>query len=171
MTTIGMQVVQIVARANGARKALTLALLLLVCASATAQASGGAPLRTPKGTPRATSESSYNRALALSEAGRFSAAEAAYRKTIDLNPKLAEAWNGLGHALKKQRRFEQALSAYDEALRLRPNFPLAMEYLGELYVETGQLSKARELERRLRPIDTQHADLLALAIAKGPSDW
>jgi Flp pilus assembly protein TadD len=152
---------------------MALALSLGLVASA-ALASGGKPMptREAKGTPHATKESIYNQGLALAQAGDFAAAEVKYRQAIKLDPSMPEAWNGLGHALKKQHQYKEALAAYDRALALRPNFPLAMEYLGELYVETGQLDKARALEQQLRSQDqTEHADQLALAISSRASGW
>jgi Flp pilus assembly protein TadD len=150
-----------------------LALLLTLTLSSAALAAGGDPLPepTPKGTPHATSQSVYNQGLALADAGDFASAEGAYRRAIALDPKLAEAWNGLGHSLKKQKRFPEALAAYDQALELRPDFPLAMQYLGELYVEMGQLDKARDLLAKLRPVDQKNADKLAMAIHAGSATW
>src|SRR5262245_56326145 len=120
-------------------------LIIAATLSTVALASGSDPLPTPAGTPGANAESLFNQGLALATAGDFPGAETAYRRALALNPKLPEAWNGLGHALKKQKRFEESLAAYDHALQLRPNFPLAMQYLGELYVEMGAMDKAGEL--------------------------
>ena len=152
---------------------LAIAILLSIGFSTIAHANDSNPLPepTPNGTRHASAESLYNRGLALSKTGDFAGAEAAYRQATTLNGKLPEAWNGLGHALKKQKRYTEALAAYDKALRLRPNFALAMQYLGELYVETGEIEKARELVRRLRPIDRQNADQLELAIFVRSSSW
>src|SRR5262249_50321704 len=149
------------------------AIFLSLGLSTFAYASGSDPLPEPKphGTPQASPESLYNRGLALANAGDFAGAEAAYRQALNLNGTLPEAWNGLGHALKKQKRFQEALGAYDQALHLRPDYPLAMQYLGELYVETGELDKARDLLRRLRSIDEKNAHKLATAILAGSTSW
>jgi tetratricopeptide (TPR) repeat protein len=148
-------------------------MLLSVCLATMAQASGGNPLPEPKPelTPGTSPEAIYNRGLARANAGDFVAAEAAYREALRLNDKLPEAWNGLGHALKKQQRYKEALAAYQKALRLRPDFPLAMQYLGELYVQTGQIDKARDLLRRLRQLDQENAYKLEIAINSGSTNW
>lgn len=153
------------------RVLLTVALCL--CLTTAALAAGGDPLPEPtrKGTPHVTGISDYNKGLALADAGDFIGAEKAYRQAIALDPTLPEAWNGLGHSLKKQKRFDESLAAYDKALELRPDFPLAMQYLGELYVETGQLDKARALLVKLRPIDEENANKLAEAIMVGSAKW
>jgi len=155
----------------------TFVLAIGVCLTASVCfASGGKPLPTrPPKTPQATSQKSaeqvYNDGLALAGRGDFITAEVRYREAIKLNPKLPEAWNGLGHALKMQRRFDEAVVAYNQALELRPDFPLAMEYLGELYVATGEFDKARDLLSRLQMVDNRHADELALAIKNGSAGW
>jgi Flp pilus assembly protein TadD len=155
------------------RTLTTLTSALVLFGGATmARAAGGDPLPAPtsKRTP-AAAEAVYNRGLALAGAGDFAAAERQYREAIGLNPRLAEAWNGLGHSLKKQKRFDESLAAYGEALRLRPDFPLAMQYLGELYVDMGRMAEARELLVKLRPLDEQNADKLAEAIFVGSAKW
>ena len=152
-------------------KAISIAILLALTFSTAALAAGGDPLPepTPKGTPGASAVSVYNRGLALANSGDFLGAEAAYRQAIALDPTLPEAWNGLGHSLKKQKRYQESLAAYDKALQLRPDFPLAMQYLGELYVAMGQLDKAQDLLAKLRPIDEENANKLAAVIWDGDS--
>jgi tetratricopeptide (TPR) repeat protein len=132
---------------------------------------GGDPLPepSPKGTPSAVSV--YNHGLRLADNGDYLGAEASYRQAIALDATLPEAWNGLGHSLKKQKRFPESLAAYDEALRLRPDFPLALQYLGELYVETGQIGKARQVLAKLMRIDRAHAKTLDAAIDAGSAAW
>ena len=82
------------------------------------------------------------------------------------DPALPEPWNGLGYALRQQRRWDEAVNAYREALRLRPSYPQALEYLGHAYVEMGRLDDARAVLVRLRPLDSREADELAGAIAR-----
>jgi tetratricopeptide (TPR) repeat protein len=63
-----------------------------------------------------------------------------------------------------QRRYDGALLAYDEALKLRPDYPKALEYLGETYVELGRLDDARNVLARLEKLDGSLADRLAKSI-------
>jgi tetratricopeptide (TPR) repeat protein len=150
---------------------LKLSLTLILLLPTTVFAAGGDPLPepSPKGTPSAVSV--YNRGLRLAEGGDFLGAETAYRQAIALDTTLPEAWNGLGHSLKKQKRYPESLAAYDEALRLRPDFPLALQYLGELYVETGQIGKARQILAKLMRLDHAHARTLDAAIDSGTGAW
>jgi Flp pilus assembly protein TadD len=62
-------------------------------------------------------------------------------------------WNNLmGYSLRKQPTpdFAGAERFYDEALRIDPKHRGALEYSGELYLQTGNLEKA---EQRLAALD------------------
>jgi hypothetical protein len=56
----------------------------------------------------------------------------------------ADVYNLIGFSLRKIVDYTQAYTFYRKALELDPEHKGALEYLGELYVETGQLDKARE---------------------------
>lgn len=56
----------------------------------------------------------------------------------------ADVYNLLGFTLRKTGDFQTALTYYTRALDLDPGHLGAHEYLGELYVETNDLPKARE---------------------------
>ena len=56
----------------------------------------------------------------------------------------ADVYNLLGYTLRKTGDFKTSLTYYTKALELQPDHKAAREYLGELYVETGTLDKAKE---------------------------
>ena len=56
----------------------------------------------------------------------------------------ADVYNLMGFALRKTGDSKQAYTFYRKALDFDPEHKGALEYLGELYVETGQVEKARE---------------------------
>ena len=56
----------------------------------------------------------------------------------------ADVYNLLGFTLRKTGDFKTSLTYYTKALELQPDHKAAREYLGELYVETGNLEKAKE---------------------------
>jgi cytochrome c-type biogenesis protein CcmH/NrfG len=56
----------------------------------------------------------------------------------------ADVYNLLGFTLRKTGDFKTSLTYYTKALELQPDHKAAREYLGELYVETGNMEKARE---------------------------
>jgi cytochrome c-type biogenesis protein CcmH/NrfG len=56
----------------------------------------------------------------------------------------ADVYNLLGFTLRKTGDFKTSLTYYTKALELQPDHKAAHEYLGELYVETGNMEKAKE---------------------------
>jgi cytochrome c-type biogenesis protein CcmH/NrfG len=56
----------------------------------------------------------------------------------------ADVYNLLGFTLRKTGDFKTSLTYYTKALELQPDHKAAREYLGELYVETGNMDKAKE---------------------------
>jgi Flp pilus assembly protein TadD len=126
------------------------------------------PAPVPPSTPAgSTAEDELNRGLRARAAKDYTSAEAAFRRALARRPTYAEAWNGLGYALRQQGKYPESLQAYHEALRLRPDFPEALEYLGEAYVKLGRLDDARRTLDRLKPLDAARARELAEAIDKG----
>jgi Flp pilus assembly protein TadD len=55
-----------------------------------------------------------------------------------------DVYNLLGFTLRKTGDYKTALTYYTKALELKPDHKAAREYLGELYVETGDMDKAKE---------------------------
>jgi len=138
-------------------------LLLLPAVAARADMT---PTPPPSGLPPAA-EQQYVRGVAATRAKEWSVAAAAFTRAIELKPGYAEAWNGLGYALRNQGKYAESLKAYGEALRLRPDYPDALEYLGEAYVKMGRLDDARRVLERLRPLDPGRARELSEAIGRG----
>ena len=61
----------------------------------------------------------------------------------------ADAYNLLGYTHRKLKRYEVAEDYYQRALALDPDHRGAMEYLGELYVETQRRDEANAMLSRL----------------------
>jgi tetratricopeptide (TPR) repeat protein len=66
-----------------------------------------------------------------------------FQAATNLDPKYHEAWNMLGFCLRKTGETQKALQAYWECLRLKPDYAPAHEYLGEAYLEQGNIEKAQ----------------------------
>lgn len=64
-------------------------------------------------------------------------------------PNNADINNLLGFSYRKLGEYNKANRYYQKALRIDPKHRGALEYLGELYVETNQLSKAKQQLARL----------------------
>src|SRR5262245_50302237 len=74
----------------------------------------------------------------------FKAAIVELNGMIDNGVQHADVYNLLGFSLRKSGDHKQAYTYYRKALDFEPEHKAALEYLGELYVETGQLDKAKE---------------------------
>jgi Flp pilus assembly protein TadD len=80
----------------------------------------------------------------------------------------ADVYNLMGFSLRKTGDQKQAYTFYRKALDFDPNHKGALEYLGELYVETGQIDKAREniaLLKKLCPAGCEELADLEEAVA------
>jgi tetratricopeptide (TPR) repeat protein len=60
--------------------------------------------------------------------------------------------NYLGYSHRKQGRVEVGLGYYEEALKANPDYTLAREYMGEAYIQLGDVASAQaqlsEIEKR-----------------------
>ena len=84
----------------------------------------------------------------------------------------ADVYNLMGFSLRKMGEYKQAYTFYRKALDFDPEHKGALEYLGELYVETGQVEKAREnvvLLKKLCPSGCEELADLEKAIAAAPT--
>lgn len=82
----------------------------------------------------------------------FKAAVADLNGMIDQGVQHADVYNLLGFSLRKSGDRKTALTYYHKALDFDPDHKGALEYLGELYVETGDLPKARANVARLEKL-------------------
>jgi tetratricopeptide (TPR) repeat protein len=159
------------------RATLVFALALLALAPGRlAWANDSGPLPVPRPSvpasppapavpPSKTAEDHYEQGRLYAQHRVWDKAEGAYREAVKLRARFPEAWNGLGYALRHQKKYDESIRAYDEALKLRPNYAEALEYLGEAYVQMGRLADAQAVLERLRPLDPKEAEELAKAIA------
>ena len=87
---------------------------------------------------------------------------------MDQGVQHADVYNLMGFSLRKTGDYTYALTYYKKALDYDADHKGAHEYLGELYVETGQLPKAREhlaILEKLCPEGCEEREDLAKAIA------
>lgn len=85
----------------------------------------------------------------------------------------ADVYNLLGFSLRKTGDYRTALTYYQKALDFDPKHLGALEYLGELYVETKQLEKAKaQLAKlvELCPRGCEEREDLEKAIAGAKAD-
>ncbi|MEE9335432.1 MAG: tetratricopeptide repeat protein [Granulosicoccaceae bacterium] len=83
--------------------------------------------------------------------------------------KNADAWNLLGYSNRKLGKYKKANKAYRKALKYNPAHKGALEYQGELFIETKQFDKARANRATLAalcPIGCEELSLLDEALAQ-----
>ena len=119
------------------RSILTLALCLTLSAGQALAVTGG-------GDSGSARNPDYAQAVKLFEAGDYAGAIPLLRKSVASDSSNADAYNLLGFSHRKLGQVEAALAHYGKALALEPKHRGANEYLGELYLELGDLDKARE---------------------------
>jgi len=90
----------------------------------------------------------------------FKAAIADLMALVDNGVQHADVYNLLGFSLRKSGDLKQAYTYYRKALEFDPDHKGALEYLGELYVETGDLPKAREHLAKLQKLCPQSCEEL-----------
>lgn len=96
-------------------------------------------------------------------------------RMVDAGVQHADVYNLLGFSLRKSGDQKAASTYYRKALDFDPNHKGALEYQGELYVETGEFAKARinlaALEK-LCPSGCEEREDLEKALARrpGPTD-
>jgi Flp pilus assembly protein TadD len=95
------------------------------------------------------------------EAKDYKGAIALLSPILKADAKNADAHNLMGYSLRKSGDFTQSLAHYRKALDLDPKHKGALEYLGELYVQTGHMDKAREIAARLKSLCPRGCEELA----------
>ena len=121
--------------------------LTLLAAAAIAVASGSALAAGGGGDDDEASsrvDPNYTTAVEKIEAGDYEAAIPLLQSVAEKDPDNADAFNYLGYANRKLQRYAVALEHYQRALSLDSRHRGAHEYVGELYLETGNLEKAEE---------------------------
>jgi tetratricopeptide (TPR) repeat protein len=75
----------------------------------------------------------------------YATARAKFEEATKSDPKLSQAWNGLGYSSRKLGNYKAALAAYDKALELRSgDYPEATEYRGEAYLGLNRIEDAKQ---------------------------
>ena len=158
-----------------ARRLLMTATILSLLAATVMAGPAMAADDEPIAPPPTTDDKKEGKALQdirdLIEQGQFAPALTRLDAYTSHTPEDANGWNLRGYAARKLGRFKVAKTHYDQALAIDPNHKGALEYLGELYVQTGQLDEARRLLANLNRLCPngceQTEDLAAFISGKG----
>lgn len=125
--------------------ALALSAILSTTPLALAVDSGGS-------SPTVSVSASLQDARGQIKRQRWADAIATLRVVLEAEPNNADANNLMGYSLRKSGQMKRAEGFYLKALKLSPQHKGANEYLGELYVETGNLTKAKARLQALEAI-------------------
>ena len=129
-----------------------LAFVLSVGLVSAAMAAGS----TSKSTPRKASN--YELGVKAVKAANYGKAIKLLKKEVAKDSRNADAWNYLGFSQRKLKKFDQAMTAYRKALAIDPEHRGANEYLGELFLQTGDLAKAKDRLKKLDDVCTFGCD-------------
>ena len=118
----------------------------------------------------AAAPSAYEDAKATVDSGNYTAALPMLAALTQSDPQNANAWNLLGFSHRKLGHLDDAAEAYAVALKINPEHRGALEYQGEMYVETGNLEAARANLAKLKRLCgdcEEHEDLAKALRAAG----
>lgn len=110
--------------------------------------------------PQRSAADWFNLAFLLESADQMNEAEPAFRRALDLDPKLDRAWYGLGLALIRQQRFDEAVVALKRNTELQPMSPFGWYQLARVYFDRHEPDEARKIIRRLRGFEPKVATQL-----------
>ena len=148
-----------------ARLAAALVPLALVAPlAAFAEASGTTASTAP------AAQSGYAEAKAAVDAGRYPEALKLLAAVLKAEPRNADALNLMGYSNRKMNRMAEAARWYDAALKANPKHLGALEYQGEMFVDTGDYTSARANLNRLATLCgkcDEYNDLRAALMAAG----
>ena len=99
----------------------------------------------------------FNLAFLLEGAGRPEDAEPAFRRALELDPKLDRAWYGLALVLIRMDRGDEALAALKRNTELQPMSPYGWYQLARLHADRHDTEAARRIIRHLKDFEPQVA--------------
>lgn len=97
----------------------------------------------------------YLRASRQIEREQLSRALLLLQRSVRANPRLAYAYNDIGHIYAGQGQIEQAQAAYRQAIAADPTFAIAYNNLGWVDLEGGQIEPARRAFERAIALDPE----------------
>ena len=116
----------------------------LILALVTATAVWG--MDTPKPEPKEPKDPALEQARAAIEKQDWTRAQGVLREAVARNPQAADYHNLYAYSMRKgaNPQMDLVFRHYNEALRLEPKHRAAHEYIGEAYLMSGNVPKARE---------------------------
>ena len=128
--------------------ALALALPFFFAPESTRAASIGNVVSSSDGSVPKSADFKAGETAAMG--GNFEVAVGHFTKAVNTDPTNADAYNMLGFSHRKLGNVNLAFENYKAALEINPDHRGANEYIGELYLELGDLASA---EKHLKVLD------------------
>ncbi len=98
----------------------------------------------------------YNLGLVYTQVGKMTSAENAYRRAVELDPELLEAWVNLAGTLLLQWRFEECLEASERAAALADDLPVVHFNMGQAHLYLGESDKVVLCNRKVLELEPNH---------------
>lgn len=109
---------------------------------------------------RETPESWFNCGNLLADLERPAEAEQAYRRALELDPKLYRAATNIANLLASLQRTDEAIEFHRRAIAAAPDNLPSMRALARLLYERGDWRAAEDLYRQAHALAPRHADTL-----------
>lgn len=145
---------------------MKLSIVLLLCCSQWLWAAGGGGGGVAKASVDSQAELAAVESLIKAE--QYPAAELKLQLLRQKSADNADVWNWSGYVARKTGRLDEAFAYYDRALKLDLRHLGAHEYLGEAYLQAGQLEQAEGQLAQLKAIcgQCEQAEDLAASIRR-----
>lgn len=99
----------------------------------------------------------FNLAFLLEVTGRIDEAEGAFRRVLEIDPKLDRAWYGLGLVLIRQQRFDDAVAALKRNTELQPMSPYGWYQLARVQFDRHEPEEVRKIISHLKGFEPKVA--------------
>lgn len=124
--------------------ALAAVAILAAPVAVSAMGSGGGSSSTAKKV-----DPDYTQGVKAVDAQDWKRAITLLTGVVQRDNKNADAFNYLGYSFRKSGDYDSAFISYKKALKINPDHKGAHEYIGEAYLETGDLAQAEAHLKRL----------------------
>lgn len=107
--------------------------------------------------PQYSAAAWFNLGYLLEAKARYDEAEHAFRRAVELDPKLDRAWYGLGLVLIRAHRFDEAVQALKRNTELQPMSPYGWYQLARVHMDRHEPEEAAKIIRHLKGFEPKVA--------------
>ncbi len=109
----------------------------------------------------------YSRGDEFANSGQYDLAIVEYTKAIELDPKVAEAYNNRGRAYIHKGQYDQAIADCNKALEIDPGHTYAYFHRGYAYAMKGQYNLAIADFTKVIELDPKYANIANTYYGRG----